>query len=273
MSNKREKFNEERFVQENIDIVHQTVTTQMSDNNKEEVILTDVPIPEQDPQKLERIIPEYHAPLRSRFIHVPEAIYKASGIKIAGRRLKSLIFTTDVAIIRNNNAHAVFAVYPFTPEYTIMQSIIDVAPVPCFVGVGGGTTTGERSIRIAFHAEQIGGMGVVVNTPMTKEVITEMNKVLSIPIVVTVTSLEDDYIGKLNAGADMLNVSGGARTAQMVKEIRQNVGPYVPIIATGGPSEESILETIQYGANAIIYTPPSTAEIFAKIMEDYRSKR
>ena len=45
------------------------------------------------------------------------------------------------------------------------------------------------------------------------------------------------------------------------------------IIATGGPTEESILETIRAGANAITITPPTTGELFAGIMHDYREKK
>jgi hypothetical protein len=44
----------------------------------------------------------------------------------------------------------------------------------------------------------------------------------------------------------------------------------VPIIATGGPTDEDILTTIRAGANAITYTPPSSGELFARSMERYR---
>ena len=44
----------------------------------------------------------------------------------------------------------------------------------------------------------------------------------------------------------------------------------MPIIATGGPTEESILRTIEAGANAISYTPPSPRELFRVIMTGYR---
>ena len=46
--------------------------------------------------------------------------------------------------------------------------------------------------------------------------------------------------------------------------------PEVPIIASGGNSEESIQATIAAGANAINYTPPSTAELFKQMMAKYR---
>ena len=49
--------------------------------------------------------------------------------------------------------------------------------------------------------------------------------------------------------------------------------PDVPIIATGGPTDESILETIQAGANAITWTPPSNGEIFRDIMAAYRDNK
>ena len=61
------------------------------------------------------------------------------------------------------------AVYPYTPQNTIAQSIISTASVPCFIGVGGGTTQGARSKYIAFDAELEGAYGVVVNSPIPNE--------------------------------------------------------------------------------------------------------
>ncbi len=42
------------------------------------------------------------------------------------------------------------------------------------------------------------------------------------------------------------------------------------IIATGGPRDEDILRTIEAGANAITYTPPTTGQLFADIMINHR---
>lgn len=222
-------------------------------------------------EKERKLIPEYHARLKSRIVEVPKEIYKASGIKILGHRIKSLLFTTDVALIKNTDAQSIIAVYPFTPQITIMQSIINVASVPVFLGVGGGTTTGDRSVHLAFHAEQLGAYGVVVNAPMKNEVIKKINETIDIPLVATISSKKDDFIGKFEAGADMFNVSAAKDTAELVSTIRNTLGPHFPIIATGGPNPKSIEETIEAGANAITYTPPSSAEIFAKVMEDYRN--
>ena len=41
-------------------------------------------------------------------------------------------------------------------------------------------------------------------------------------------------------------------------------------MATGGPTEESIKKTIEAGANAITWTPPSNGEVFKDIMDAYR---
>ena len=46
--------------------------------------------------------------------------------------------------------------------------------------------------------------------------------------------------------------------------------PEVPIIASGGGTEESIRRTIQAGANAITYTPPTAQELFKITMAKYR---
>lgn len=48
-----------------------------------------------------------------------------------------------------------------------------------------------------------------------------------------------------------------------MREIRKEY-PDFPIIATGGPTDDSIRETIEAGANAITYTPPSNGQLFSK---------
>lgn len=221
----------------------------------------------------EKFVPEVKSQLRSRTIEVPPVIYKASGIKILGIRIKSLLFTTDIAVIKNNNAQSVMAVYPFTPQLSITHAILEVASVPVFVGVGGGLTTGLRAINIALQAELMGAYGVVVNAPIANDVLSAMARSIDIPIIATVVSEFDDYRGKIEAGASILNISGGSQTASIVRKIRQEFGLELPIIATGGPTEKSIMETIEAGANAITYTPPSSAEIFADVMDVYRDKK
>ena len=52
-------------------------------------------------------IPRLNGKLRANSLMLPECIWKASGIVVLGRRIKSVIFTTDIAIIRNCNADAV----------------------------------------------------------------------------------------------------------------------------------------------------------------------
>ena len=138
-----------------------------------------------------------------------------------------------------------------------------------FVGVGGGMTNGDRSVRLAEYSEHQGASGVVVNAPITNETIAKMKAVVDIPVITTIVSGDMDIAGRLEAGADILNVSGAAKTPEIVAKIRAQF-PDVPIIATGGPKEEDILRTIQAGANAITYTPPTTGQLFAEIMINHR---
>ena len=217
-----------------------------------------------------KIVPSYTGTLRSHSLTLPACISECSGIRIFGRRIKSLAFSTDVAIIKNINADAIIAVYPFTPQPVISQAIISVSDVPVFVGVGGGITTGARSVRLAIQAEHQGAYGVVMNAPTSNEVIRQIKDEVDIPVVITVVSERTDIQARLEAGADFLNVSAAARTPEIVAHIRKGF-PEVPIIATGGPTEESILATIRAGANAITCTPPSTGDLFAHVMEQYRT--
>jgi len=202
-------------------------------------------------------------------IQVPSCIAECSGIRIFGRRIKSLVFSTDAAIIKNINADAVIAVYPFTPQPAITRAVLEAADMPVLAGIGGGTTKGARVLRLGCDAEDQGAIGVVVNAPIPSEIIRDLKDNLEIPIVVTVVSERTDIAERVEAGASIVNVSAAADTARIVAAIRQKF-PHLPIIATGGPTEDSILRTIEAGANAITYTPPTTGQLFAGLMTKYR---
>ena len=200
---------------------------------------------------------------------MPKEILKASGIVIYGRRIKSLVFTTDLAIIKNCDADAVFAVYPFTPQQSISDAIIKASYLPVFCGVGGGTTQGARAISIAKDVESHGAMGVVLNSPASNENVAGVANAVDIPLVITVTSEKTDIAARLEAGAAILNIAAAERTPEVVRVIRENF-PGVPIIASGGKTPETIMRTIEAGANAITYTPPTAQELFKRMMSKYR---
>ena len=214
-------------------------------------------------------IPSVMSDLRQDIVQMPEVIKECSGIRIYGRRIRSILFTTDVSIIANHNADAILAVYPFTPVPAIIKSIMMVASVPVLAGVGGGLTTGVRSANMSLLSESEGAYAVVVNGPTTVETIEEINKVIDIPIIYTVVSDKSDIKSRIEAGIDILNVSCGVETPKVVEKIRKEY-PDFPIMATGGPTEESIRQVIAAGANAITYTAPSNGELFKEKMEKYR---
>ena len=166
-------------------------------------------------------IPNITSFLRRNMIYIPSVIDQASGIRVNGKLIKSFVFSTDVAIIRNINADAVMAVYPFTPQLIITQALMTVADIPVFCGVGGGVTSGKRAVNLALHAEFQGALGVVVNSPIGIEVVEELASTIDIPIVVSVTSEKNDIDSRLKAGAKILNVSAASKTPDLVRNIRK----------------------------------------------------
>ncbi|EEV32854.1 conserved hypothetical protein [Enterococcus gallinarum EG2] len=217
----------------------------------------------------EKYMPKITTELRKDIVKVPKVIRQASGIQIFGKQIRSIIFTTDIAIIRNTNADAVIAVYPFTPHPAITKAIIEAADIPVFSGVGGGLTQGFRSSYMSMFAEAQGSIGVVLNGPTPLKTVEQVCKVIDIPVISTVTSKYTKIDEKLKLGVKVINISAGKKTAETVRYFRERY-PELPIIATGGPTDESILETIEAGANAITYTPPSNGELFSKKMQHYR---
>ena len=110
---------------------------------------------------------------------------------------------------------------------------------------------------------------MVLNGPISDLNLLAVSKAVDIPVIITVTKAETDIAARLENGVSILNVACTDKTADIVRRIRQDF-PNVPIIASGGKTNETILATIQAGANAITYTPPSTQELFKTIMAGYR---
>ena len=214
-------------------------------------------------------IPPIESRLRHNILRMPKEIQKASGIVVYGRRIRSLLFSTDIAIIKNCDADAIFCVYPFTAQRAVSASVIQAAAMPVFVGVGGGTTQGTRAVYLAMDAENQGAMGVVLNAPIPNRDLRMATRVLDIPIVVTVTTADTDVKRRIDNGATIINVAGGAKTPEIVAKIREN-HPKVPLIASGGRTAATIDATIDAGANAIVYTPPSSGDLFRALMDSYR---
>ena len=214
-------------------------------------------------------MPQIDSRLRKHILRMPEPVFNASGIVINGRRIKSLVFTTDLAIIRNCDADAVFAVYPFTPQQAISDAIIKASYIPVFCGVGGGTTKGLRTVSLAKDVECQGAMGVVLNAPVSNLNLMAVARAVDIPVIITVTKEDTDIAARMDNGASIINVAAGARTAELVDKIRRE-HPTVPIIASGGKTNESVQATISAGANAITYTPPTAQELFKQLMAEYR---
>lgn len=216
------------------------------------------------------ITPEVNSSLR-HILRMPKECYEASGIVVNGRRIKSLVFTTDIAIIRNCDADAVFAVYPFTPQQAISNAIISASYIPVFCGVGGGTTKGLRTVSLAKDVEAQGAMGVVLNAPISDPNLLAVSRAVDIPVIITVVSADTDVYRRIRSGASILNVVGGTKTPEIVGAIRSRF-PDIPIIASGGNQPDSIRRTIRAGANAITYTPPSTGDLFKGMMQRYREQ-
>lgn len=192
-----------------------------------------------------------------------------SGISLLNSKIKSLIFSTDMALIENNDADAVLAVYPFSPSPKIMKVLIDFSDKPVICGIGGGLTQGKNSLEMAITAEAFGAAAIIVNQPFKNKDIEAIKKKIKIPIISSVSNINFSFQDRINAGVNIFHVTAGINTASIIEHIKYKV-PCFPIIATGGKTYESIYSSIISGANAIVLTPPSCGELFKSIMNQYR---
>lgn len=208
-------------------------------------------------------------PIFAADLAVPAVIREAPGIFLQGRRIRSLVFSTDLAVICHCNADAVLAVYPFTCQPAITQALVAASQRPVLNGVGGSITHGERCVEVALHSEMQGVAAVVVNTSIPVETVSALTERLNVPVVVTVCADDAVAARQIAAGANMVNVAAGAATIDVVRALRGRY-PELPIIATGGPTEASVTATIAAGADAISWTPPDIRALERAVMEKGR---
>ena len=200
---------------------------------------------------------------------VPAEVAKAPGIAMQGRRIRSLVFSTDLAVICHCNADAVLAVYPFTCQPAITQALVSASQRPVLCGVGGSITQGERCVEVALHSEMQGVAAVVVNTSIPLDTLKGLVERVTVPVVVTVCAADEVAQSQIEAGVTMVNVAAGARTAEVVAALRGRY-PELPIIATGGPTDASIEATVAAGADAVTWTPPDIRQLERAVMEKAR---
>lgn len=217
-------------------------------------------------ERADGILSDINAPAE---LPVPSVIQQAPGIMFQGRLVKSLVFSTDLAIICHCDADAVLAVYPFMCQPAITQALVAASQRPVINGVGGSITQGERCVTLALHSEMQGVAGVVVNAGIPVDTVHDLAAHVNVPVVVTVYRADDQARAQIEAGVDMVNVAAGRATAAVVTQLHEQY-PHLPIIATGGPTDDSILETLQAGASAISWTPPTAQELERKVMERVR---
>jgi hypothetical protein len=209
--------------------------------------------------------------IKAKKIATPQIIAaECNGVSLGNTTIKSLIFSTDMALIENNDADAVLAVYPFSPSQKIMKALIDFSEKPVICGVGGGLTQGKVSLEMAIAAEAMGAAAIIVNQPFQNKHIEAIKRKITIPIISSVSVKEFAFKDRVNAGVDIFHVTGGSNTASIIEHINFAT-PCFPVIATGGKTIESIQASIKSGADAIVLTPPTSGELFKSIMNQYRS--
>lgn len=132
----------------------------MNQNLEHNVVRSDAPMVI---NRGERPIP-FDGNLRAEALRIPQVIRKCTGIFVFGKRIKSLVFSTDLAIIKNVDADAVFAVHPFTPQPTITNAILASATSRSLPAWGAEVHWEAEWCQMAISAESQGAVGVVVNT-------------------------------------------------------------------------------------------------------------
>lgn len=164
----------------------------------------------------------------------PAASASAAAFAFSGGASSRWCFPRMWPIIKNINADAVIAVYPFTPQPAITQAILSVSEVP---GVCRGGGWPHQWAEVGQHrrlCRASGGLWAGVQRLHHRGGHSGHQGDGGDPAGVHGgVGAGRTWPGSWAAGVDFLNVSGAARTPEIVAHIRE-IFPEVPIIATGG---------------------------------------
>lgn len=202
---------------------------------------------------------------------IPETISECKGILFGNKRVKSILLSTDLAHILNIKSDGVMIVNPFEKSNELDRVVIDVTDSPVFCDIGGGLMREERTISLSMGAFKAGASAVVITRPTSPEIIYRMSSKISGPLIYTVMYDAEPVRDLKDAGVDIFNVVTGEETASSVQKIRKKL-PDTDLMASGGPHDFTISETIRMGADAIVFNPPTATEILRSAFDNYRNK-
>jgi 2-keto-3-deoxy-6-phosphogluconate aldolase len=204
--------------------------------------------------------------------HIPDVIAESPGIKIEKSLVRSVLLSTDLAYIQNMDADSIMTVNPFEKSMELNKVLVDFVSKPVFSDVGGGLLREEQIIEHSKNALQAGSSGVVISKPTAPEIIHNLKEEVDGMLIYTLM-LDAEPVQELaHAGVDIFNITTGEVTAESVKKVRDKL-PEISIMASGGPHDSTIRETISAGADAIVFNPPTASEILRSVFDTYRSQQ
>ena len=133
-------------------------------------------------------------------LSVPEVMRTAPGIAIQGRKIRSLVFSTDLAVICHCDADAVLAVYPFTCQPAITQALVEKVAVPVCVTACAADDVVHRQIAAG---ASIVNVAAGARTPQVVEALRW--EYPDLPIIATGGPTDDAIRATIAAGADAVS--------------------------------------------------------------------
>ncbi len=207
--------------------------------------------------------------LSAKKFEIPESINRCPGIRFEEQMIRSVLLSTDLSYIQNLNSDAIMVVNPFEKSNELNRVIIEFSKKPVICDVGGGFLQEEATIKYARGAFQAGAEGVVISKPTAPEIVRRIRDEIEGKLIYTVMFDGEPVAELVEAGIDIFNVSTGENTPGIVEKVRKEL-PEIPILASGGPYNSTIIETIEMGADAIVFNPPTATEILRSMFDKYR---
>ncbi len=210
--------------------------------------------------------------LSAKKFDLPGIIDHSPGIIFGDHLIKSILLSTDLSFIQNLNADSIMIVNPFDKSNELDKVVIEFSQKPVFCDIGGGFLREEFTIESAVGAFEMGAAGVLISKPTSPETIERMRNHISGKLIYTVMYDGEPVEALAEAGVDVFNIATGEFTAESVQATRELL-PDIPIMASGGPYDSTIRETIEMGADAIVFNPPTATEILRSVFDNYRNTK
>lgn len=195
----------------------------------------------------------------------PEFLSSAKGFRLKNRLVHAILYTRDKLNMKTTNADAIMTNFFLIPGGKRARSMLLKTGRPFIFPVHFRFIFLLGLSNLIKKLEISGAAGLFVAGWLPDEILKKLCKQASLPVISATAPRLDKIFSKIEAGAYAVCLPGKYVSKKMIRILHESY-PFVPVIASCGRSEDSMLSCLKSGVDAVMYRP---CVLFGSDREEY----